>query len=204
MKALQGPDRGGGTRVEATTTMERGVAFDDCLCLACGQGPLAGDGPDRVVCAGCGESYDVIGGVPCLLRYQPDEALSLIEILSNLDQKRTAPTASVYGSWFDMLDAALRGEDVDARLGPPDSQMRRFMPGRLRQYTLLREFLTGVEIAGADVLDVGAGEGFDAALLERLGARVTAAEFNPLFSALQERHRCALDRRLGPRPAISQ
>lgn len=142
---------------------------------------------DELCCTHCDTHYDIVDGVPCIARYQLDEVLSLIEILSNLDMERTPPTALAYQQWADHLERYHNSDDKPGYLESLGGSFRQFLPHRYRQYEAMLTMVNPQQLAGASVLDVGAGEGFDTFLLDQMGAAVTAIEFSPISASLGKR-----------------
>lgn len=57
-----------------------------------------------------------------------------------------------------------------------------WFPNRYGEWLAIATLLAGIDLRGRDVLDIGAGQGFDACRLALLGAQVTALEFNPIVA----------------------
>ncbi len=53
---------------------------------------------------------------------------------------------------------------------------------RYTEWVAIEKLLAGIDLASRDVLDIGAGQGFDAWRLALRGARVTALEFSPILA----------------------
>lgn len=158
--------------------------LSDCICVTCGGDALEYTSQNAIRCANCGAIYDVFNDMPCLLQYQSSEALSLIEILSNLDEQRAPPTEANYRDWFAMLNDVHDGKPVEEIIDGKSPSLQKFLPHRYRQYSVFKTMSEDIDFTGKKVLDVGAGEGFDTAMIAYEGAVVTAAEFNPLLSDL--------------------
>lgn len=163
------------------------IDLDQTICVACGaKHTLIHTTENTITCQSCEATFDVVDSVPCLVRYQSDEALSLIEILSNLDETRDPPSSDIYALWARYLseyhDLSERERDQYAeKIG---GGIGRFLPHRHRQYNVLRRAIEGVDLTGKHVLDMGAGEGFDTSLIQSFGANVTAVEFSPISARL--------------------
>ena len=90
-----------------TTAPNQLANLSDCICVLCGAVDLTCITASEVKCPSCETSFDVYKGMPCLLQYQASEALSLIEILSNLDEHRPLRTYALYRDWFEMLNEGM-------------------------------------------------------------------------------------------------
>jgi SAM-dependent methyltransferase len=125
----------------------------------------------------------VIWGTPFLGHYETDDVFGLFEIASNAREDNT------YGSRED----SVRLENLLARYHV-STDKRKFVANCdddlvaaswfANRYNEFSEFITvsrGIALADQDVLDVGAGSGYDTLRLARSGARTTAVEYNPVL-----------------------
>ena len=136
-----------------------------------------------IACDSCLATYDRIWGSPFLGHYEAVDVLGLIEIAAN------ARADNSYAARQDVerLECLLRKYD-EAKDKPRfssacgDDFVR--APWFQNRYTEYAEFKTvseGVTFVNRDVLDVGAGSGYDTWRLTQLGGRVTALEYNPML-----------------------
>lgn len=170
-------------------------ALDGCRCPSCGASALAVAGEsswddDAIVaggirCTACRAEYDVIWGAPFLGHYEPADLLGLLEIAANARIDNTYPDRQVVDRLEALLEAYDTAADKEAFVAASDDEFAR-EPWFLNRYTEYRQFALasrGIVFRERDVLDVGAGTGYDAMRLVRLGARVTALEYNPMLVA---------------------
>ncbi|BDG70905.1 class I SAM-dependent methyltransferase [Roseomonas fluvialis] len=155
-------------------------AADDRRDLAC---PQCGSVLDGLRCTGCGAEYRRVLGVPFLGAFEGEDALGLIEIAANAPNRASLP---VDPQAVERLDALCSGyqaaADKDAfRAANPEAQAWWF-GHRYSEWVAVETLLDGTALAGRDVLDIGAGPGFDAWRLALRGARVTALEFSPILT----------------------
>lgn len=176
----------------------------DCQCpfckssslrLSCLGAPDAAQIYDNgVVCDVCGQGFDLVWGVPFLGVFEEADVLSLIEIAANADNyKRESairegmPSGAAgldYARWHDLLDGYHQSPDRQAFLagqGVP-AEVSSWFPNRYGEHVLFRSITAGLDLAGKNVLDVGAGSGFDSYKFVRAGSHVTCFEFSPILA----------------------
>ena len=174
--------------------MERGGCMnglpfpgDDLRCVYCsGQDIVLSEKRTGYSCPACGAIHPLVDGMPFFGKYAETDIASLMEI--------TAVAAAIPDkgnidfSLWEKVCAAFHGdgdmEAVRAALGASAE----YFPHRYGEWEMWRVLLRGIDLVGAKVLDVGAGEGFDAWRLVRKGAAVTALEYNSALAAVG-RHR---------------
>ena len=163
-----------------------------CRCTVCGQPALIiqnpGWDPDRVlvdaiVCGGCGATFDVIWGAPFLGHYEADDIAGLVEIAAN------ARADNVYASRQDVerLEGLLqrydKAGDQSQFLSTCSDEFARapWFGNRYTEYSAFCSLTKRLAFVDRDVLDVGAGTGYDTWRLVQAGGRVTAFEYNPVL-----------------------
>jgi SAM-dependent methyltransferase len=142
-----------------------------------------------IACRACGAEYDILWGVPLLGCYGEEDVLGLIEIAANANnyrRRRREPAADAgTDRWLDLLEdfhhAADKGNAFFVRHQIPD-EARSWFPNRYAEHVLFRIMTSDLTLAGKDVLDVGAGTGFDSRRFVRAGARVTAFDYSPVLA----------------------
>jgi SAM-dependent methyltransferase len=146
-------------------------------CPRCG-GPLAG-----LACQGCGATYGEAFGVPFIGDFEAADALGLIEIAANA---RNRATLAVAPGTIERLDALCAGyhaaPDKDAFKAAHEEARAFYFMNRYHEWLAVETLLEGHDLTGKQVLDIGAGTGFDAGRLALRGARVTALEFSPILA----------------------
>ena len=163
-----------------------------CRCTLCGESALAGRTEDwdpeeilahAIECGSCGATFDVIWGVPFLGHYEPGDIAGLIEIAANARADNHSPGRSDIAR----LESLLRCyHDADSRAkfrsGCSDAFVRApWFDNRYAEYAEFRLLSKEIDFVDRDVLDVGAGSGYDAWRLVQAGGRVTALEYNPVL-----------------------
>lgn len=159
-----------------------GVACPECLGAA-----LTWRDRD-LVCDGCGHAMTLIDDVLHTNAVHEAEALSALEVMSNMGKTRGTPSEALNQRWAKALETAweaLAAGRLDLDAPCPDSGLRTYFPARFSQYVALRQLLEGLP-QPARILDVGAGEGMDACLVKRLfpQADIVALEFSPISARL--------------------
>src|SRR6266545_2212214 len=144
-----------------------GEALERLLaCPACLEGSLAGlpvpHGDGKLTCRGCGEVYEVRGGLPILLPPGSEETGAHDE-LDHSHKRRQA-------GWFDR-SVAERFE-IERPHGAPRAY--RWLLG----HKLDRAVAQLPPLRGATVVDVCCGSGMEAEYLARRGARVLAVDLS--------------------------
>lgn len=152
----------------------------DLQCPRCGG--AVGRTPVGHRCDGCGADYPDVLGVPFLGDYEPADMLGLIEIAvhaSGRDLLRLEPATVEH---VDTLCAGFHAAaDRDAFRAAHETARAPWFENRYHEWLGVNTLLEGVDLAGHRVLDIGAGQGFDAWRLALRGAQVTAVEFSPLL-----------------------
>jgi SAM-dependent methyltransferase len=147
-----------------------------------------------VVCDACGQGFDLVWGVPFLGVFEEADVLSLIEIAANADNyKRESVTREgmpsgaaelEYARWHDLLDGYHLSPDQQAFLASEGLSVETspWFLNRYGEHVLFRSITAGLDLAGKNVLDVGAGSGFDSYKFVRAGSHVTCFEFSPVLA----------------------
>lgn len=167
----------------------------DLRCTNCGDGTIgaatavkreaAPRGIQRkaYLCSDCGEPYDVVWGVPFLGRYERSEIFGLIEIAANIiNRGRFGVTPEVVADWEQLLSDYHDAPDKEAFVASAPSAQSPYLLNRYGEWVVHQELAKGLDLTGRNVLDLGAGLGFDAQRLHLRGANVTALEFSPVLA----------------------
>jgi SAM-dependent methyltransferase len=164
----------------AIATSPDGIAPARSADLEC---PRCGGGLDDLSCTSCGATFARVLSVPFIGDFEAADALGLIEIVANAPNRASLTIAPGTVERIDALCAAFhRAEDKDAfRAAHPEAAAPWFS-NRCSEWEAVERLLAGIDLTGKDVLDVGAGQGFDAWRLALRGARVTALEFSPVVA----------------------
>jgi SAM-dependent methyltransferase len=123
----------------------------------------------------------VVYGTPFLAHYERPDVIGLFEIAAN------ARSDNAYASRADierleaLLDRYDEAFDKPAFMAASDDDFARapWFQNRYTEHTQFKSVARGVEFAGREILDVGAGTGNGTWALLRLGGQVTALEHNP-------------------------
>lgn len=155
--------------------------FSDFRCVRCDAGGLTlreGE-PDpgeiargALVCPACGAAYDLLWGMPFFGSYETHDILGLLEIAAGagLEYEESGAAFVAYQeALHDYHTAADRGTRAQPSIH------------RYTEWFILETLIHDLDLAGKDVLDVGAGRGYDSARLAHAGARVTALEYSPVL-----------------------
>lgn len=149
----------------------------DLACPRCGV-LLAG-----LSCTGCLARWEAVLGVPFIGDFEAEDALGLIEIAANAPNRGTLAVAPGTVERLDALCAAYHAAPDKPAFKAAHEEARAFyFENRYHEWVAVETLLEGHDLAGSDVLDIGAGVGFDARRLELRGARVTALEFSPILA----------------------
>jgi SAM-dependent methyltransferase len=160
-------------------------------CPSCGASALRAKGEwsadtlsaGAIECEACGAAFDVLWGFPFLGHFEPGDVLGLIEIAANAREDNTYARRSDVERLEDLLCQYHESDDRDVfRASCRDEFVHApWFANRYSEYSSFRTLAGGVPLAGVDVLDVGAGTGYDTWRLVQAGARVTALEYNPVL-----------------------
>lgn len=146
-------------------------------CPRCG-GLLSG-----LACGGCGAAFGEAFGIPFIGDFEAADALGLIEIAESAQRRGTLPVAPGTIERLDALCAAYHSApDKDAFKATHEEARAFYFMNRYHEWLAVESLLEGHDLSGKEVLDIGAGTGFDAGRLALRGARVTALEFNPVLA----------------------
>ena len=147
-----------------------------------------------VVCDACGQDFDLVWGVPFLGVFEDADVLSLIEIAANADNYKRENTTREgkpsgaaglgYAQWHDLLDGYHLSPDRQAFLAGQgvSTEVSSWFPNRYGEHILFRSITAGLDLTGKNILDVGAGSGFDSHKFVRAGSHVTCFEFSPVLA----------------------
>jgi SAM-dependent methyltransferase len=138
--------------------------------------------PAAIRCGACGETYDIIWGAPFLGHYDRADSLGLLEFAANERAVSHYPSRAALERIEALLAGYAAAEDRPRFIAEnPDEYARESWFGnRWNEHQAFMALAEGVEFAGRDALDVGAGTGADAWRLVHLGAQVTAIEVDPM------------------------
>lgn len=146
------------------------------------------------MCDACGQGFDLVWGVPFLGVFEEVDVLSLIEIAANADNytrestiREGTPSGAAgleYARWHDLLDGYHLSPDRQAFLAGQgvSAEVSSWFPNRYGEHVLFRSITAGLDLAGKNILDVGAGSGFDSYKFVRAGSHVTCLEFSPVLA----------------------
>ncbi len=152
-------------------------ATNDLACPRCGAA-LA-----TLACSGCGARWETVLGVPFIGDFEAADALGLIEIAANAPNRATLAHPPGTVERLDALCAAYHASPDKAAFKAAHEEARAFyFDNRYHEWLAVEMLLEGHDLAGRDVLDIGAGQGFDAKRLALRGGRVTALEFSPILA----------------------
>ncbi|MEO3472528.1 class I SAM-dependent methyltransferase [Roseomonas sp. CAU 1739] len=147
------------------------------------QCPRCGAALEALTCTGCGAAYSRVLGVPFIGDFEAADALGLIEIVANAPNRASLVIAAGVVEQIDALCAGFHAAgDKDAFRATHAEAQAPWFSHRYAEWQAVETLLTGIDLTGKDVLDIGAGQGFDAWRLALRGARVTALEFSPVVA----------------------
>jgi SAM-dependent methyltransferase len=180
--------------IDVMKPTENPVMFEiwDCQCTACGQPTLITRKTewtsDRILaeaiaCVSCGATFDVIWGVPFLGHYEADDIAGLVEIAANAREDNAYATRQDVERVERLLqryhDAVDRSQFLT--ICSDDFARAPWFANRYTEYSAFRSLTSQIEFVNREVLDVGAGTGYDTWRLVQRGGRVTAFEYNPVL-----------------------
>lgn len=142
--------------------------------------PQLDKGIGDLECRSCGTAFSTLDGVAILCCFDHTDSQTVVETLAVKERtshlrNETAAGAKPICAFAKLLD---RWAGVDAAYGEGSSRDEWWLQHRRVELVLAQTALTGVPIAGALTLDVGAGSGADSAFYASRGARVIALEPN--------------------------
>lgn len=167
-------------------------ALQGYRCTACGEAPLVARvvawDPERIskgaiACPACSATFDVIWGTPFIGHYEAEDILGLIEIAANARENTACSRRQEVARLEELLRRYHEANGRSAFLAncSDDFAHAPWFENRYTEYSAFRSLAKGIDFAGRDILDVGAGSGYDAWRLLAAGGRVTAVEYNPML-----------------------
>lgn len=162
-------------------------SFDsnDIRCVACGNEHIVPSDVDSSLfhCASCNCAYQSVWGVPFFGRYEEEDILGLIEISANVvNRGKFGVTPAVVEDWERLLAAYDQADDKAEFIKNCPEAQSPFLLNRYGEWVEIAQLTRDLNLRGANVLDMGAGLGFDSHRLTMLGAKVTALEFSPVLA----------------------
>lgn len=159
------------------------MRFNDVLrCVSCG-GDLVPSESAELTCLNCHAVYTSVWGVPFIGGYEADDILGLIEIAANTSNRGNfGVTPNVVEGWERLLAAYHDASDKAAFVANNPEAKSPFLLNRYGEWVEVTHLACDLDLHGRDVLDIGAGLGFDSHRLAMRGANVTALEFSPLLA----------------------
>ena len=155
----------------------------DLRCVRCSGDPISPSGEDIYECEQCHTAYRAALGVPFFGDFEAEDVLGLLEIAANVvNRGQFGVTPEVVEEWDDRLSRYHAADDKQQFLDEVPEGHAPYFQNRYGEWLELETLAGNLDLAGKDVLDVGAGLGFDSHRLTRRGARVTALEFSPLLA----------------------
>ena len=114
---------------------------------------------------------------------ESDDILGLIEIAANAREDNLFVSRQDVERIESLLQRYHEAADKQAFVSEcPDPYVRApWFQNRYTEYSAFFALAKGIDLADRDILDVGAGSGYDAWRLMRAGGRVTAIEYNPML-----------------------
>lgn len=158
---------------------------DDLRCVGCGSGNIAEQTGEqhRFLCLDCNKSYNVVLGVPYFGEFEGDDILGLLEIAANIQNRgKFGVNPQVVEHWERLLETYHVAADQVAFVQTLSAGEAPFVGNRYGEWVEVHLLTQGVKLEGANVLDMGAGLGFDSHRLTMKGANVTALEFSPVLA----------------------
>jgi len=145
--------------------------------------PCCGGGIADTICTLCGTAFQSALGVPFIGSFEADDALGLIEITANVANRARLPIQVGTVERIEQLSRAYHEAlDKSAFLAANDEARAPWFLNRYSEWLEVTELTADLDLKGKQVLDIGAGLGFDSHRLHLRGAEVTALEFSPLLA----------------------
>jgi len=159
------------------------MGLNDALrCVRCG-GDLVPSESAELACMNCHAAYKSVWGVPFVGGYEADDILGLMEIAANTSNRGNfGVTPNVVEGWERLLAAYHDASDKAAFVANNSEAQSPFLLNRYGEWVEVMHLASDLDLHGRDVLDIGAGLGFDSHRLAMRGANVTALEFSPLLA----------------------
>ena len=162
------------------------MKLDDIRCVKCGVALNLADRPptsNPLTCPACGTSYETVWGVPYFGGFEHSDILGLIEIAANTGNRgKFGVTPNIVEGWERLLRAYHDASDKAAFVVNNPEAQSPFLLNRYGEWVEIAHLAGNLDLHGRNVLDIGAGLGFDSHRLAVRGANVTALEFSPLLA----------------------
>ncbi len=137
-------------------------------------------------CTSCERTFSKIWNVPYMGIIQEDDILSLIEItaaMKDYDLKNIEPLQ--YHSIVESLKKFSDSGDVSVlKRGLKTDNLPAWIHNRINEQLQFNFLTSGIDFKNKNILDIGAGTGFDSFRFTLIGAKVHSFEFNPILAAV--------------------
>ena len=160
-------------------------AMSDVRCVVCGGANMSSavSGIGAFQCNDCQAEYGLVWGVPFFGNYEADDILGLVEIAANAGNRgKFGVTPEVVEDWERLLASYHQASDKPAFVRNNSQAQSPFLLNRYGEWVEITHLTRDMNLQGWNVLDIGAGLGFDSHRLAERGAHVTALEFSPLLA----------------------
>lgn len=141
---------------------------------------------NALICSNCHQTYDVIMGVPYLGSFEEEVMVSLLEIAASAEgyRNRDSTQGKAYHFWIDLVEDytnSTNKEEVLTQYGIDNKPV--WLENRYSEHILFKVLSEKIDLQGKELLDIGAGSGYDSLKFQKAGADVTCLEFSPVLCA---------------------
>ena len=164
--------------------MDKNKLLDIC-CPHCGGETIAVDeqNSNQFSCSDCHHIFYSVWGVPFFGDYEQEDIPGLIEISANISNRgKFGVNPEVVQGWEELLSSYHAAQDKKAFIETHPEAQSPFLANRYGEWLEVTHLGKDLSLKGKDVLDIGAGLGFDSHRLAMRGAQVTALEFSPILA----------------------
>lgn len=141
---------------------------------------------DAIVCQNCMCTFPVIWNVPYLGKIQEEDILSLIEItaaMKDFDLNDIQPL-KVHSIVEGIQKYCEFGNSEQLKKELKFETIPEWLNNRFNEQMQFNYLTSGIDLRDKNVLDVGAGTGYDSIKFSLKGAKVYCIEFNPILAAV--------------------
>ena len=155
----------------------------DLRCVACDGEIVDAKHGESFICRDCGKSYLFVLGVPYIGEFDENDIIGLVEIAANLsNRKNFGVTPEEVERWEAVLEEFHNSDNKECLRNNNSIVQSPYFSNRYGEWKEIKTLTQDIDLNGKNVLDIGAGLGWDSHRLHLLGANVTALEYSPLLA----------------------
>ena len=157
--------------------------MNNLICIYCGN-YIIPDLYGNITCSKCNNEFKSTLNISHIYHYQQLDIPSLIEIgaTKNNLKSKNAPNPKQMILWNKLLNKGLHAKNHGKYIKYSPEWAKPWLEPRFREYQIFKRLTHGIKLKDNNVLDVGAGTGFDSFNIVLEKAKITAFEYSPFLT----------------------